>query len=402
MRAAKKAAKTRARNKAHRSTIARKAGRKGARCKKAKTAKSRKRNCAPKSRRRSSPKRRAKRKTGGARKSPKRVRAAKKAAATRRRNRAYKANLSDTYVPVYEGKRRKRRKSRKARETVAAAPKRRRRARRGRKTHARRRTSRRRHHVRAVNPISGVGEFAAAIGGIVLGAMASVLGDRYAAGHALTASGTTYVDQPAAGQLYNSNASSAPIWSNWKRIVVAGANLVVPFGASMAAKRHPKTQTLFQTWFFSALAVTLGKVTLDVLPKMLGTKSVGARLLAPEIDAQNARASVKASNIALPGYTLVAGGTGPVPVTPPTGGTMLGSPRQTLGGVTAPEGAHNNYPGYVVPDALAPSTPVDTSLPTASSAADGSDGCGPESDPDEDEWDRWKNIRTAPAAPAVT
>ena len=392
--AAKKAARTRKRNQAHRSAIARKAGKKGARCRKARTAKSRKRNCAPRTKRRAAP-RRSRRKTSGKRKNPKRVRAGRKAARTR------KAKLR-TYAPGDYGespRRKRRRRSRKARESVAAAPRRRRRkARRHarRRTTGRRRTSRRRHHVRAINPIAGAGEFGAALGGIILGVTAAVLGDRYAAGHALTAGATagSYTDQPAAGQLYNSNASLAPIWSSWKRLVVAGANLVVPFGASMAAKRHPKTQTMFQTWFFGALAVTLGKVTLDVLPKVLGAKAVGARLLAPEIDAQNARLAV-GTTTTLPGYALTAGGTGPTPPAAAAGGTMLGSPRQTLGGTTSPEGGPNNYPGYAAPQSIAPSTPIDTSLPTANSEIDGSAGCGSDADPDEDEWDRWRGYRNS-------
>jgi hypothetical protein len=387
--AAKKAARTRKRHQAERSAIARKAARKSVRCRKARTAKSRKRNCAPKARRRSAP-RRSRRKTSGKRKNPKRVRAGRKAARIR------KAKLR-TYAPGDYGespRRKRRRRSRKARESVAAAPRRRRRKAR---RHARRRTTgRRRHHVRAINPIAGAGEFGAALGGIILGVTAAVLGDRYAAGHALTAGATagSYTDQPAAGQLYNSNASLAPIWSSWKRLVVAGANLVVPFGASMAAKRHPKTQTMFQTWFFGALAVTLGKVTLDVLPKVLGTKAVGARLLAPEIDAQNARLAV-GTTTTLPGYALTAGGTGPTPPAAAAGGTMLGSPRQTLGGTTSPEGGPNNYPGYAAPQSIAPSTPIDTSLPTANSEIDGSAGCGPDADPDEDEWDRWRGYRNS-------
>ena len=197
--------------------------------------------------------------------------------------------------------------------------------------------------MRAVNPISGGGEMFAAIGGIVAGALATVLGDRYAAGHALTASGVSFVDQPAVGQLYNSNAAQAPIWSNWKRLVVAGANLVVPFGASMAIKRSPKVQTFFQTWFFASLATTLGKAALDVLPKVLGTKATGARLLAPEIDAQNARASVKASNVALPGYALVAGGTGPAPV---AAGARWNDDRLSSPNRRPPPDDRGQRPGY--------------------------------------------------------
>lgn len=199
--------------------------------------------------------------------------------------------------------------------------------------------ARKHHHVRAMNPIKGWGEGLAAVGGLLIGALSTVLGDRFAAGHALQGDTTKgLVDQPGAGELYNANGSLAPIWSNWKRMVWAGANLVVPFGSSMVLKRHEKTQTFFQTWFVASFATILGKATLDVLPKVLGKRAIGARLLAPEIDAQNSRASVKASNIPLPGYTLVAGGTGPAPVAPAAGGTMLGAPGAAPGGGGATAG----------------------------------------------------------------
>jgi hypothetical protein len=271
-----------------------------------------------------------------------------------------------------------------------------------------------------MNPIHGAGEFAAAIGGILVGSTLTILGDRYGAGHALTGTAPSLVDQPAAGQLYNANAALAPIWSSWKRLVIAGANLVLPLGASMALKKHPKTQTFFQTYFFAALTVTGGKLVLDVLPKMLGTKAIGARLLAPEIDAQNARTSVQSSNTALPGYTLVAGGTGPAPVSAASGSNMLGavSPGSPIC-VDNP-----NYPGCQpsVPVNSGPFNPMPvtpagnpapssgpfnpmpvTSSPNApcspASAASRENGpdvgdCGVE-DP---EWDRWKYLREADAA----
>lgn len=137
--------------------------------------------------------------------------------------------------------------------------------------------------------------------------------------------GSGYADSPAQGQLYNADAPAAPIWSSWKRLAVAGADLVVPFGLSMATKKHPKTQTFFQAWLIAAGATIGGKTVMDLLVKvpMLNRGPKGARLFAPEITSKNALAVSKAGQ--LPAYALVQGGTGPQP-----GGGSLAAPGSNV------------------------------------------------------------------------
>jgi hypothetical protein len=173
----------------------------------------------------------------------------------------------------------------------------------------------RRHHVRAFNPIHGWGQGLSAFAGVGIGALLTILSDRVATSHALTATGggSGYADAPAVGQLYNADAVAAPIWSSWKRLAVAGADIVVPFGLSMATKKHPKVQTFFQAWVIAAGAVVGGKALMDLVVKvpMFNRGPKGARLLAPEITSKNALQVAKAA--ALPAYPLTSGGTGPTP-----------------------------------------------------------------------------------------
>ena len=110
-------------------------------------------------------------------------------------------------------------------------------------------------------------------------------------------------------------------WSSMKRLAFAGADLIVPFGVSMATKKHPKTQTFFQAWFVAAGALLLGKTLVDVNAALFNKGPKSARLFAPEITAKNALAISKAAQ--LPAYQLVPGGSGPAP----------GGNTQTAGGV---------------------------------------------------------------------
>jgi hypothetical protein len=271
------------------------------------------------SRRRAAPKRR--------RVSAKRRAAGRKAARTRRLRRAKTSHMG--YSPSDYGSEGRRRRHRR---------------------HRRHHSGESRHMARMPNPTSGGMEFGAAIVGVMLGGLATVLADRFTATHALTVSGTSVQDSPAAGQVYNYTAPVAAIWKNPIRLAVAGVSVVVPFIIAKMVKGNG-AKSFFQLWGFAALTVTVTKAGTDAAAMLLGAQTamsgIFPRLFAPEIDASNAADYVKTATNALAAYTLQAGGSGP--------GTTYGlsATSKTLG---APGGAN-----YVPPEnrgGLPHATPV--------------------------------------------
>lgn len=244
-RAAKKAARTRARNKAMRSAAARKAAR------------SRKRKHG------GSRKRKSSRRSSGHRKSPKRVAAAKKGARTRKRNknrnkRAYKRAGGHRYTPASHQlaaspRRRKRRKSRR-RNPVAllANPVR----------HHRRRSRRRNPLLNPLpNPMRDIRGFLSKAAGFGVGYLIQDGIDRFAATHVLaidTAGNIT--DTPPTGTIYDSESPDLPIWSSWQRLAFNAAGLAIP---GLMARLFWKE--FWQRALIAATVRTVGKVAVDAV-----------------------------------------------------------------------------------------------------------------------------------------
>ena len=200
---------------------------------------------------------------------------------------------------------------------------------RGRRRHKRRHHAKRRHHKRrhhhgrhrhnpiAANPVGskgGIGEFAAGFAGVVVGGLLAMTADRLGSTAALAsaagtnssgAATTIYTDNAGApGGTYNSQGPSTPIWSSWKRMAYAAGAILVPLGVSAAVPdKHPAAKTFMQLTFFGALTITGVKFGGDVLAKLLGGTSFGARLYAPEGAAVSQIASNGAGST-LPALTL--------------------------------------------------------------------------------------------------
>lgn len=172
-------------------------------------------------------------------------------------------------------------------------------------------SGRRRRHRRAKRnpipnpiPLEGGLDFFSGLFAVTLGYIFASGADRFAATHALTSSSTQggFVDAPAAGQIYNSESPSLPIWSSPMRLLAAAASMFVPLGLSAVIKsRGPKS--FFQLWSFAAIARTVGKAADDGLSMGLKSTSFGLRLYSPEMAAAAKLTSVgtTAPNPAAPG-----------------------------------------------------------------------------------------------------
>jgi hypothetical protein len=184
---------------------------------------------------------------------------------------------------------------------------------------------RRRRRKNPINPIDGFGEHFAGFSGVVVGALFTVGGDRFAASHPLTAGSTagTYVDSPAQGDIYDVNAASLPLWSNfttrgWRRLLSAAANIVVPmFIGSKIGSSGGKT--FFQLWGYTAIGLTAAKVAVDTAATLTKSTMFGMRLFAPESTATSART---ASLAGAPAAATVTQGSGFTPAL-----TGYGRPR---------------------------------------------------------------------------
>lgn len=243
--AAKKAARTRKRNKAERSARAKKAAR------------SRKRKGGSKkkgSRKKGHAKKRASTKS---RKSAKRSRAAKKAARTRAR-RKREHETSDIPNAAYESRRRGKRRGKKNPLPIANPI-----------------------------PLEGGLDFFSGLFAVVIGYLFAGGADRMGATHALTASTAQggFVDAPAVGQIYDSEAPQTPIWSSGMRIAFNVIPIAVPMGISaMIKSRGPKA--FFQLMAFAAIARTLGKAAEDGMSVALKNTGFGLRVYGAELAAQ--------------------------------------------------------------------------------------------------------------------
>ena len=308
-RAAKKAKRSRAAKKGHRARKAGKARKSGKRKSSARVGKStkrsraakkgartRKRNAAMRSAAAKKGARKAKRK-GGKRKSPRKSKArkhSKRSAASYRkagrkaaRTRARRRNASDPTKSSYSGtgsdysESRRRRRRGKRKNPIAKA----------RRRHKRRNPiarSGKLFGVRNPIPLEGGLDFFSGVFAVALGYIFAAGADRFGSTHALTSSNAQggYVDAPAVGQIYNSEATSLPIWSSGMRIAFNALAIAAPLGLSAFIKdKGPKS--FFQLMAFAAIARTVGKAAEDGLSMALASTSFGLRLYAPEMAAQS-------------------------------------------------------------------------------------------------------------------
>jgi hypothetical protein len=264
--AGKKAARTRKRHKAERA----KASRKGHR-------KTRKHG-----------KRKAHRKTGSKRKSAKRVRAGKKAARTRKHHVKVDHQSatpgSDAYYAMERGKKRKKRRKGRRRNPVAAL--------------ALANPIRRRHHRRRnpinpfmVNPIQGPAEFIAGLFGVGMGYVAANLVDRLLATHPLVSTTSGYVDSPAAGSIYDSEAPLTPIWSSPVRFI-AGVGMIFVPGVLSRFVPGGAAKAFLQLASYGAAAQVAGKAISDGIAAFAPSNPLVLQVYGGEVAAQAKLAAV--------------------------------------------------------------------------------------------------------------
>lgn len=137
------------------------------------------------------------------------------------------------------------------------------------------------------NPIEGPMQFLAGFIGVGTGYALASLADRLVTTHALNSAGQ---DAPAQGEIYNSEALSAPLWGNikqvgWKRIVANVVAVIVPLGAASAVRKHLGLKTFFQLAAAGAFAKGAGKVMDDGIAHLMTAQPLGQRLYASEIAA---------------------------------------------------------------------------------------------------------------------
>ena len=393
---AKRAARTRARNHAKRV----RAGKKAARTRKRKHGGGRKTS-------RKSGKRhtRKHKRSKHKRKSPSRVAAGRKAAATRKRRAENKKLADDPNSYAYESRKKRKKRRKNPVSAAAEAPRRKRGKRKAKRSkarsHKRRRSGKRKspghhkHHVRRHyrkvkgkkrrvlvkghrsheepkrrkrrknprrrahhrrhknprrrrNPITGPMEMLMAVLGVAFGYVGASAADRFAATHALSASGGAggvLTDTPPAGGIYNSEVLSLPIWSSWQRIAAGVASVGAPLVVASFVKSGA-AKSFWQLAGFAALARTAGKAADDGIAVLAGQVAASnptlapmlVQLYAPELAAQTAVNTLAGGQKPAAGATSFAG---------------LPSGRRTLGDLP---------PGYVAPTY----TPVEGGNPTAS------------------------------------
>ena len=190
-----------------------------------------------------------------------------------------------------------------------------------------------------INPISGWGEAMAGVGGVLVGGLFTIGGDRFAATHAVTATGTagSFTDAPAnQGDVYNVSAPNLPIWSNitrsgWMRIVSAALNVGVPLFIADKVQ-HQGTKTFFQLWGYSAIAITGAKVATDLTAKLASSSATGMRLFAPESTAVSMQGQ---SNTTLPTSITIVQGEGFQPTLTGYGKSKNGKRTAGAGGCSS-------------------------------------------------------------------
>ena len=156
-----------------------------------------------------------------------------------------------------------------------------------------------------MNPLEGPGEFLMGVLGAVFGYVGAGAADRWAATHALQGTAGSLMDQPAAGQIYNSESIDLPIYSNMTRLGVAAGAVILPLVASELLSGPARA--FLQIAGFSALARTFGKAAEDFLASSLNTQPVVQQLYAPEIAAANRLATASGQSLAAASPNTFAG-----------------------------------------------------------------------------------------------
>lgn len=134
------------------------------------------------------------------------------------------------------------------------------------------------------NPVSFMDTMAVIASGAA-GFFVASLADRFIATHALLTIGGNPADGPPVGSVYNTEAVTAPLWSNWKRMLGAALAIGVPLGIS--AKGPSAWKTTMRGVAIGAAVRTVGKSLDDLSAKLMGTGPMGERLFAQEIKSQN-------------------------------------------------------------------------------------------------------------------
>lgn len=127
-------------------------------------------------------------------------------------------------------------------------------------------------------------EFGMGVFGLALGGFIASTAYRYGVTHALAAGNK---DAPAAGQVYNAEATNPPIWrQGWKALAIAVGSVFLPFGLSSWVKGS-SAKSFWQLAGFGSLGFFGVKVLNDVAAKgvmsMTTPNATGLRLFAPEI-----------------------------------------------------------------------------------------------------------------------
>jgi hypothetical protein len=158
------------------------------------------------------------------------------------------------------------------------------------------------------NPVSGMMEFVGGVLGVGAGFGLASLFDRIAITHAYS---STNQDAPAQGEIYNSEALLAPIWSSLPRLAWAGGAIVAPLVVARFVNRHMGLKSFFQLMGFGALGRTAGKAVDDLVAKTMVSNASVQRLYSGEIAAT---AKLNAANLAA--------------LSPAPPATFAGAPRQ--------------------------------------------------------------------------
>jgi hypothetical protein len=303
------------------------------------------------------PKRRKARRTASHRvshrKSPKRIAAGRKAARTRKRKgrKTRYPELHHSQMAWESPRRRKRRSSKRRRKNpIAANPLPNPRRRRRRSHHRRRHTHHRRHSSRMrnplPNPLTGTGEFVSGLFGVGAGFALASMADRWAATHPLTTQAPgVFTDTPAAGQVYDSEATQLPIWKDPMRIGVALGAILFPGLLTRFVVKGSKAKAFAQLATFGAIGRTVGKAIDDGIASLaagsgpLSTSEYAQRLYGAELAATSRLAQLKSGSAPL---VAAAGGSS---LQQPAG-QFAGVPR----GVGQIPGGHLESPSRMIGD----------------------------------------------------
>jgi hypothetical protein len=134
-------------------------------------------------------------------------------------------------------------------------------------------------------------EFVAGLFGVGMGYVAANLVDRLLATHPLVATTAGYVDSPAAGTIYDSEAPLTPIWSSPVRFIAGVGMIFVPGILSRFAPGNT-FKAFLQLASYGAAAQVAGKAISDGIAAFAPTNPVVLQVYGGEVAAQAKLAAV--------------------------------------------------------------------------------------------------------------